>query len=87
MKKLAKIILILTIILLIIFLIPELKISGKTIENHFSYTKAICDESNYCEDYSIECTENQPTKLTPTGFFIQQDENWIDIREQKGLCE
>lgn len=49
----------------------------------YSYTKAICDESNYCEDYYIECDGKKEIKISPTGFSIQQDKNWEDTREEK----
>ncbi len=35
---------------------------------NYMYTKAICDSSNYCEDYHIECQDEGLVKMTPTGF-------------------
>lgn len=78
MKKLILLIIILSIITTFLFLKPQ--ISGKIIENSYSYTKAICDENNYCEDYYIECKGKTLNKLTPTGFSIQHSENWTDNR-------
>ena len=82
-----KIVLILVLISLLILIIPGLNLTGKIINNsHYKYTKAICDESNYCEDYVIECEGKKEPKLTATGFSIQQDINWEDKRERKEYC-
>jgi len=62
------------------------RITGKTIEIK-TFTKAICNSENYCEDYLIQCQENKPINITPTGLSIQQNKNWKDPREQKELCE
>lgn len=45
-----------------------------------SYTKAICNETNYCQDYVVECRENEVVKITPTGKAVQHEENWQDPR-------
>ena len=46
-----------------------------------SWTKAICDKNNFCQDYEIECTGNQLVSMSPiTGAFIQQDKTWQDPR-------
>lgn len=78
------------LLILILISIPQLILTGKTIKeipNQYSYTKAICDDSNYCEDYIVECKGNNLIKFNPTGFAIQQDQNWEDEREYRGLCE
>ena len=75
---------------LILISIPQLILTGKTIKeipNQYSYTKAICDESNYCEDYLVECKGNNLIKFNPTGFAIQQDQNWEDEREYRDFCD
>ena len=62
-------------------------IDGKT--NIYSYTKAICNSSNFCEDYEVHCSNNRLIKLTPTGNAIQHNAEWIDPRDQEmieGLC-
>lgn len=87
MKKHEKKILILTTILLIFILIFAIKYPFLKNPEKYSYTKAICDEKNYCEDYLIECEGKNLNKLTPTGFAIEQNEAWKDNREQKELCE
>jgi len=69
----------------------NLLFTGKIIEDQdfHSSTIAICNETNYCEDYEIECEGNKTIKTIATGFAIQHNENWEDPRgEQKeNLCE
>jgi hypothetical protein len=53
-----------------------------------SYTKAICNGTNFCEDYYFICKESRLIEMTPTGASIQQDKNWKDPREKnENLCE
>lgn len=63
--------------------------TGKTInQEKYLFTKAICDENNYCKDYKIECENGMPSKITPTGFAIQKPKNWIDKRNNsKYYCD
>jgi len=62
-------------------------LTGKTIEDSikspYTYTKAICDKNGYCEDYIIECSNEEAISLTPTGFSIQTDEEWKDPRSKE----
>jgi hypothetical protein len=52
----------------------------------YSYTKAICNETNFCRDHEIICNRNETISVTPmTGAFIQHDKNWEDPRDQKTI--
>ncbi|NCN86901.1 hypothetical protein GW932_03630 [archaeon] len=86
MKKIEQILIALAIIGIII-LIPKTFTGKVTLEDKYSYTKAICDENNYCEDYVIECSGSSLARLTPTGFALQQEENWKDTRENENFCD
>ena len=59
--------------------------------NLHAWTKAICDKDNFCQDYFIECQDQEPLRISPiTGAAIQFQNNWQDPRalEQKErLCE
>ncbi|MEK6925967.1 MAG: hypothetical protein AABW50_01670 [Nanoarchaeota archaeon] len=59
-------------------------------QNIHSFTKAICDENNFCQDNLIECEKEQIKSISPiTGAFVQFNKNWKDPRslEQKEkLC-
>src|SRR3989344_4232118 len=45
-----------------------------------SFTKAICTESNYCEDYEISCENGELLRFNPTGYAVQFPQVWKDSR-------
>ncbi len=51
----------------------------------YTYTKAVCDESNYCEDYHIECQKDKLVKMTPTGFSVKMPSAWVDPRDKESV--
>ncbi len=94
MKTSTTIIIILTLVILalIFFLIPTMIITpltGRAINseknlNTYTYTKAICNSSNYCQDNEITCQDNQVISITPlTGAVVQFDSNWKDPRDEE----
>ena len=92
MKKTAILIFSILIIALIIglFLFQRQKdISGKTILDVYTYTKALCNKSNYCQDYIITCQKNKTLDISPiAGAFTQKSQDWRDLRgnNSKDLC-
>ena len=45
------------------------------------FTKAICTENNFCQDYTISCIEDNLISKTPiTGAVVQFSEDWQDPR-------
>lgn len=62
------------------------------VENYkgYTYTKAICNESNYCQDYEITCKQGEMLSIRPiTGAKVQNPLNWKDPRNnesEKGPC-
>jgi hypothetical protein len=91
----AKAILIIIAILILItgfFLVVTLKntITGASIqEPQRMYTKAICNETNFCQDNYIICQGNNLISKNPiTGASIQHPKNWTDPRTNnpKELC-
>lgn len=95
-NKLMKKIIITTIILVIltisIFALNK-SLTGFTIKENnrennkndiYTHTKAICNESNFCQDYEITCENNQTKSIKPiTGAVIQFDEDWDDPRKEE----
>ena len=90
MKK----ILIFTIILVII-LIGISVISGFGSENYLkiinhtsSFTKAICTEKNFCQDYEVFCNKTEVIYMAPiTGAVVQFSPNWEDPRNEKMISK
>ncbi len=87
MKKILQTIFTLIAIILIIgvlYFIAQDRFTGKVVENTYTYTKAICNDTNFCQDYEISCSNGEVTGMTPvTGAFIQHNEDWQDPRENK----
>ena len=70
-----------SLIILAIALIINPNITGQVVKNEYKYTTAICDETNFCQDYIISCEENKLINLAPiTGAAIQLSDNWEDPR-------
>jgi len=84
-----KIIIIISVLLIlfgtILFLLSRHQnISGAVVSDRYTFTKAICNETNFCQDYEITCEGNNTISITPmTGAFIQHSESWKDKRTQE----
>ena len=93
MKKILILIVILLLITISIFLIysniSKKNLTGKAVTDYHTLTKAICNETNYCQDYEISCNGKQVISLNPiTGAAVQKSENWEDPRNksERELC-
>jgi hypothetical protein len=92
-KKTAILVVILVVLLvltgLFFVIFRQGSVTGDVVSSEYSYTKAICNESNYCEDYEVVCYAENVKTLTPTGYVAQFSEDWVDERDNKnldGLC-
>ena len=45
-----------------------------------SWTKAICDDSNFCIDIEIVCASGRIVDLKPVKYGVQFDKAWADPR-------
>jgi len=68
-------------------------ITGEVISEknyYYTYTKAICDENKYCQDYEIVCNGEEVIETNPiTGAVVQQRADWEDPRDEEiinGFC-
>ncbi|MBS3075540.1 hypothetical protein J4429_03695 [Candidatus Pacearchaeota archaeon] len=53
----------------------------------YTYTKAICNETNFCQDYEIQCRNKTLISSFPiAGAVIQHKPDWIDPRNKTDLC-
>ncbi len=99
MKKLTKLILLsLALIILLgilFFSLFQNIITGKITEEYdknynYTYTKAICNETNFCQDYEIVCDNTTVVDIKPiTGAIIQHSSDWKDPRDKErinGFC-
>jgi len=87
MKKRAILILILALFLLISFVVlvvSQIFISQNYFPYDSSFTKAICDKENSCQDYKIFCKEKRAVSISPiTGAVIQFSKDWEDPRSEE----
>jgi len=86
MKYLLKISLVLIAIILTIstLILLNKNITGNSVSEFYTYTKAICDE-NICQDYYIICNENKLIDKSPiTGSSIKNINKIINNTEN--LC-
>ena len=80
---------ILTLILVgtLTIVLGQTYITGNIVRNDFSYsfTKAICNNENFCEDYEIYCDGKNLIRLNPTGAAVQFPESWKDPRNKEQI--
>jgi hypothetical protein len=92
MKKF--ILMIITVILISLLAIISLFLiqpflTGKAIQEEppeiYTYTKAICNESNYCQDHIIKCQGNKTIEISPiTGAAVQfNPDKFKDPRDKR----
>jgi len=56
----------------------------KIIKPTSSFTKAICTENNFCQDYEIFCKEKEVIRMSPiTGAVVQFSPQWKDPRSEE----
>ena len=87
MKKIifALVAILLVLVGTLLFVLSENYLTGKITEEEnsdfpYSYTKAICNETNFCQDYIIECQGKKTKKITATGYSVQHSDKWKDQR-------
>ncbi|MFB6246699.1 MAG: hypothetical protein ABEI74_03865 [Candidatus Pacearchaeota archaeon] len=73
-----------------ILISPQNVITGQTtkIPDKYTHTKALCNESNFCQDHKITCKNGTVQETSPiTGATVQHTEDWKDPRKNpKELC-
>jgi hypothetical protein len=94
MKKIILITILFLILIGIIFLYfnkYDFKFKGfdkGDLGSFYSYTKAICNETNYCQDYEIVCKNGEIINKNPiTGAAIQHPLDWKDPRDNETINE
>lgn len=91
MKALNKLLIVLLILLVLVgIFILNVNITGKAVKDYYTYTKAVCDENNFCQDYTITCENKELIEMRPiTGASIQHSDTWQDSRKNKSeiLCD
>ena len=98
MKKQQIKIIIIIILVIIILALASILLVNKSLtgfiineqNDTYMYTKAICNETNFCQDTEITCQGNKLISVKPIeGAVIQHSEDWQDPRakdEVDKLC-
>ncbi len=83
-------------LIFLLFSISALTFYLKSINNktdllkNYSFTKAVCNSTNYCQDYEIVCNNGEIIKMSPiSGAVVQFSKNWKDprnIKQRSILC-
>ena len=79
--------------ILLLILVATISLSLVNSDNSLNYytnTKAICNETNYCQDYIISCNKDAVVMTAPiTGAIVQHDVSWEDPRNKSDqeLCK
>ena len=81
------IILILIIIGITTITISSFQITGEAILDEYTHTKAICNKTNFCQDYIITCKKNTLINKEPIpNAIVQHSKEWTDPRNNTSLC-
>ena len=60
--------------------------TGSAVSREYSYTKAICDDKNFCQDYVIACSGKELISQTPIdNAVIQNSLAWKDPRSPEAI--
>jgi hypothetical protein len=89
-SKVLSIVFVLAIVMTLSLIMILFTDSKPTENNQYTYTKAICNETNYCQDYEITCQNNQVLRMNPiTGASVQFSQDWQDPRDENSnaVCE
>jgi len=63
--------------------------SGRSInelEKNYSYTRAICNFSNECQDFLIVCENGLIASLESVSDVVKFGKDWKDFRKKEELC-
>lgn len=63
----------------------EIQNPSKNLPYTSSFTKAVCNESNLCQDYEITCKNSTQIRFQATGFTVQFPEDWVDKRTKQEI--
>jgi predicted ester cyclase len=76
------------LIISLILVVSAKKEKSAELGNNYTWTKAVCDSSNFCQDYIIECKNKNMISMIPiTGSATRFSDNWHDPRSQERINE
>jgi len=84
MRKIIKLLVIISFVLVgVLSFSIYTQITGEAVKDYYTYTKAICDENNFCQDYEIVCEGEKFIEMNPIiGASVQNPDEWQDPRDE-----
>ncbi|MFH1585774.1 MAG: hypothetical protein ABIB79_03335 [archaeon] len=82
MKKSSMIMILLLFLLIgnLLFLYSLYK-NDEPLDDHYTYTKAVCNDTNLCQDYKLVCKNGTLVEMSPIGEKVQFSPKWKDPRD------
>jgi len=80
MRKLLFLLMILLGVVLFFIIVNAVKTEPEKIVPTSAWTKAVCNEENYCLDIQITCSDNGVIDVKPTGEGSYFPDYWEDPR-------
>lgn len=80
------------LVIAVLFLINNKSLltgSAVSIPDYYTYTTALCNSTNFCQDNIIECKGNKTLSITPiSGAIVQHETNWENPNKKiSNLCD
>jgi hypothetical protein len=91
MKETALKIFVMSLVLIVltlslILVVSAINETSSEIGTNYTWTKAVCNSSNLCQDYLIECKNKSVVSMSPiTGAVVKFSDNWHDPRPQETI--
>ena len=91
MKETALKIFVMSLVLIVltlslILVVSAINETSLEIGTNYTWTKAICNSSNLCQDYLIECKNKSVVSMSPiTGAAVKFSDDWHDPRPQENI--
>jgi len=70
----------------LILVVSAINETSSEIGTNYTWTKAVCNSSNLCQDYLIECKNKSVVSMNPiTGAAVKFPDDWHDSRNQETI--
>jgi hypothetical protein len=72
----------------LILLVSAVNENSIIVGTNYTWTKAVCNSSNLCQDYVIECKNKSIVSMVPiTGAVVKFSDNWHDSRDKETISK
>jgi hypothetical protein len=83
LKNIGMILVLIVLITSLIIVVSAINETSQA-EDNYTWTKALCDSSNFCQDYIISCKNKSIVSMSPiTGAAVKFSSDWHDPRDEE----